>query len=167
MSARHSSPSRTDLTVATHLALVLLVLFIGSRYRSDKSHHPNKEYQAGLTPAERQSPRRVLEVLVATTGKHEQTAPAACRVLMEGRSLAAYIPAIRERVQAAQGRAQAGLEQLVRAGVEAGEWPPDTNVAIQARVLAASIHGLMAAWHVAPGVKKRALRHPHGSILAS
>jgi len=106
---------------------------------------------AALPPAARQSPRRVLAVLLTTTGRHVQTAPVACRVLMEARALAAYIPAIRERVQAAQLRAQAGLEAVIRAGVAAGDWPPTTNVALQARLVAAALHGLMAAWHLAPG----------------
>lgn len=106
---------------------------------------------AALPLAERQSPCRVLGVLLTTTGRHVQAAPVACRVLMEARTLAAYIPTIGERVQAAQLRTQAGLEAVIRAGVAAGEWPPTTDVALQARLVAAAMHGLMAAWHLAPG----------------
>ncbi len=106
---------------------------------------------AALSPAVRQSPRQVLAVLLSTTGRHVQTASVACRVLMEARILAAYIPAFAERVQAAQARTQAGLEGVIRAGIAAGEWPPTTDVALQARLVAAAMHGLMAAWHFAPG----------------
>ena len=106
---------------------------------------------AALPVAEHRSPRRMLAVLVAATGHHVQAAPAACRVLMESRTLAAYVPAIRERVLAAQQRGQAGLERLINAGVAGGEWPADTDVALQARLVAAAMHGLMATWHLAPG----------------
>jgi AcrR family transcriptional regulator len=104
---------------------------------------------AMLTPAERNSARRVLRTIVEVTGRHVQAEAATCRVLMEARTLAAYLPAIAERVTAEQAQAQ--LTALIQAGVAAGEWPLDFDAALHATMVRATIHGLMAAWHVAPG----------------
>ena len=109
------------------------------------------EALATLTPAERTSARRVLRTIVEVTGRHVQAEAATCRVLMEGRTLAAYVPAIAERVTAEQAQAQAQLTALIQAGVAAGEWPPNFDAALHATMVRASIHGLMATWHVAPG----------------
>jgi AcrR family transcriptional regulator len=106
---------------------------------------------ATLTPAERASVRRVLRTIVEVTGWHVQTEAATCRVLMEGRTLAAYVPAIAERVTAEQAQAQAQLTALIQAGVAAGEWSPDFDAALHATMVHATIHGLMATWHLAPG----------------
>jgi AcrR family transcriptional regulator len=106
---------------------------------------------ATLTPAERDSARRVLRTIVEVTGRHVWAEAATCRVLMEGRTLAAYVPAIAERVTSEQAQAQAQLTALIQAGVEAGEWPPDFDAALHATMVRATIHGLMATWHVAPG----------------
>ena len=105
---------------------------------------------ATLTPAERNSARRVLQTIVEVTGRHVQAEAATCRVLMEGRTLATYVPAIAERVTAEQAQAQAQLTALIQAGVAAGEWPPDFNAVLHATMVRATIHGLMAAWHLAP-----------------
>jgi AcrR family transcriptional regulator len=105
---------------------------------------------ATLTPAERASVRRVLRTIVEVTGWHVQTEAATCRVLMEGRTLAAYVPAIAERVTAEQAQAQAQLTALIQAGVAAGEWSPDFDAALHATMVHATIHGLMATWHLAP-----------------
>jgi AcrR family transcriptional regulator len=106
---------------------------------------------ATLTPMERASARRVLRTIVEITGRHVQTEAATCRVLMEGRTLAAYVPAIAERVATEQAYAQAQLTTLIQDGVAAGEWPADFDAALHATMVRASIHGLMASWHVAPG----------------
>ena len=105
---------------------------------------------AKLTPAERASVRRVLRPIVEVTGRHVQTEAATCRVLMEGRTLAAYVPAIAERVATEQAQAQTQLTALIQAGVAAGEWPADFDAALHATMVRATIHGLMATWHVAP-----------------
>jgi AcrR family transcriptional regulator len=104
-----------------------------------------------LSPAERASPCRVLWTVVETTGRHVQAEPFACRVLMEGRHLAAFVPAIAERAARQQAEAQRQIEGLIRAGVAAGEWPADTDVPTRATLVRAALHGLMANWHAAPG----------------
>ena len=106
---------------------------------------------ATLTPAERNSARWVLRTIVEVTGRHVQKEAATCRVLMEGRSLAAYVPAIAERVATEQAQAQAQLTTLIQGGVAAGEWPADFDAALHATMVRATIHGLMATWHMAPG----------------
>ncbi len=106
---------------------------------------------AALSPAERASPKRMLRLVVEVTGQHVQRNAALCRVLMEGRTLAAFIPAIAEQVTREQWQNQAQMEDLIRAGVAAGEWPPETDVATRATLIRATLHGLMATWHAAPG----------------
>jgi AcrR family transcriptional regulator len=104
-----------------------------------------------LPPGERSSARRALRVVVEVTGRHVEAHAAACRVLMEGRSLAAYVPAIGARVAREQAEGQRQLETLLRAGVAEGEWPGTTDVPLRATLVRAALHGLMATWHVAPG----------------
>lgn len=43
------------------------------------------------------------------------------------------------------------LEELIAAGVRAGEWPPGTDPALAARLFSGGLYGLMAQWHLAPG----------------
>ena len=45
----------------------------------------------------------------------------------------------------------AALSQLLRAGIEAGEFRRDMEVETQARILMATLHGLMVQWHRQPG----------------
>jgi TetR/AcrR family transcriptional repressor of uid operon len=97
------------------------------------------------------SPRRVLRAVIAAVGAHVSEHAETCRVLMESHTLAAYLPAITEAVETADDRAHRQLERLVRDGVTAGEWPGDTDPTLEARLLAATLHGLMAHWHLAPG----------------
>lgn len=104
-----------------------------------------------LPAAECASARRVLHTIVVVTGTHVQTHATTCRVLMEARTLAAYVPAIAAHVAAEQAQNQAQLEALLRSGVAAGEWPASLDVTLHARLVLATIHGLMASWHVAPG----------------
>jgi AcrR family transcriptional regulator len=106
---------------------------------------------AALTAAEQQSTRRTLQVVLRAVGDHVTEEPDACRVLMEARAQAHYLPGIGETVRASQVRAQAGLEQLIRAGVARGEWPAHTDPVLQARLLLAALHGLMDQWHLQPG----------------
>src|SRR6266536_1347264 len=105
---------------------------------------------ATLTPTERASARLLLRTIVEVTGRHVQQEAATCRVLMEGRTLAAYVPAIAERVATEQAQAQAQLTALIQDGVAAGEWPPDFDAALHATMVRATIHGLTATWHLAP-----------------
>jgi AcrR family transcriptional regulator len=106
---------------------------------------------AQLSDAERGSPRRVLRAVVAAVGAHVVDQAQTCRVLMEARTLAGYHPTIAAAVRAADVRAREPLQQLIRAGITAGQWLPDTDPGLQARLILATLHGLMAQWHLAPG----------------
>ena len=77
--------------------------------------------------------------------------PQTCRVLMEARALAAHEPAIADAVRATDARTHQQLEELIAAGVSAGEWPQETDPALAARLFTAGLYGLMAQWHLAPG----------------
>ena len=103
-----------------------------------------------LPQAERSSATRVVRLVVDVTGQHVQAHATACRVLMEGRHLAAFVPAIAERVSREQVEGQRRIEALIRAGVAAGEWPAATDVPARATLVRAALHGLMATWHAAP-----------------
>jgi AcrR family transcriptional regulator len=104
-----------------------------------------------LTAADRRSPRRVLHAVAAAIAAHVTAEPQACRVLLEARAQAAHCPAIAAVVRASDDRARQRLEQLITAGVAAGEWPPGTDPALAARLFTAGLYGLMAQWHLAPG----------------
>lgn len=106
---------------------------------------------AALPEAGRRSPRRVLHAVAAAIAAHVTAEPETCRVLMEARALAAHEPAIAAAVRAADARSHRQLEELVAAGVSAGEWPPGTDPALAARLFTAGLYGLMAQWHLAPG----------------
>lgn len=104
-----------------------------------------------LAEGERRSPRAVLRAVVAAVGAHVMEQAATCRVLMESHTLAAYLPAIAQVAEAADARAQGQLESLVRDGIAAGEWAPGTDAGLEARLITATLHGLMAQWHLSPG----------------
>src|SRR5215469_8752870 len=104
-----------------------------------------------LTDAERRSPRAVLRAVAAAVAKHAMAEPETCRVLMEARALAAHEPDVAAAVRAADQAVHRQLEDLIAAGVQAGEWPADTDPPLAARLFTASLYGLMAQWHLAPG----------------
>jgi AcrR family transcriptional regulator len=106
---------------------------------------------AALPPAERASARHVLRTVAEVTGKHVTAEPAACRVLMEGHHLAAFVPTIAARVAQEQAEGQRQIAALLQAGVAAGEWPATSDVSARATLVWAALHGLMATWHLAPG----------------
>ena len=106
---------------------------------------------AALGPARRSSPRRVLHAVADAVAGYVQEEADTCRVLMEARAMAAHEPVIAAAVQAADGRIHAQLEDLIAAGVRAGEWPAATDPALEARLFTAGLYGLMAQWHLAPG----------------
>ncbi len=106
---------------------------------------------AALPDRERPSPRAVLNAVAAAIAAHVQAEAETCRVLMEARALAAHEPVIAEAVRAADARAHQQLEDLIAAGVRAGEWPAGTDPALAARLFTAGLYGLMAQWHLAPG----------------
>jgi hypothetical protein len=104
-----------------------------------------------MPDAGQRSPRSVLRTLVAAVGAHVTDDPQTCRVLMEARTLAAYQPAIAAAVRDADIRAQGQLAGLIQAGIRAAEWPAGTDPELRARLIAATLHGMMAQWHLAPG----------------
>jgi AcrR family transcriptional regulator len=106
---------------------------------------------AGIDPRRRSSPRCVLEAVVAAVGDHVQEEADLCRVLLEARTQGVYLPPIAEQVRTGMERAQASIASLVRAGMEAGEVPPTADVELRARLVVATINGLMAEWHLNPG----------------
>jgi AcrR family transcriptional regulator len=106
---------------------------------------------AALPDADRRSPRQVLHAIAAAIAAHVTAEPQTCRVLMEARALAAHEPAIAAAVQASDTATLQQLEQLITAGVSAGEWPEGTDPALAARLFTAGLYGLMAQWHLAPG----------------
>ena len=105
----------------------------------------------GLAEPARQSPRTVLAAVASAIAAHVTGNPQTCRVLMEASMLAAYEPAIAAKIQAANAGNLDQLTGLFEAGVAAGEWPPGTDPALQARLFTAGLYGLMAQWHTAPG----------------
>jgi AcrR family transcriptional regulator len=105
----------------------------------------------GLAEPARQSPRTVLAAVASAIAAHVLDNPQTCRVLMEASTLAAYEPAIAAKVKAANAGNLEQLTGLFEAGVAAGEWPPGTDPALQARLFTAALYGLMAQWHTAPG----------------
>lgn len=97
-----------------------------------------------LADSARRSPRRILAAVASAVAAHVTGNPQACRVLMEATTLAAYEPAIAAKVQAANAVSLDQLSGLFAAGVAAGEWPAGTDPAVQARLFAAGLYGLMA-----------------------
>jgi AcrR family transcriptional regulator len=106
---------------------------------------------AALPDGERRSPRAVLRAVAASIAAHVVAEAETCRVLMEARALAAHEPAIAAAVRAADDRVHQQLEDLIAAGVRAGEWQQGTDAALAARLFTAGLYGLMAQWHLAPG----------------
>jgi AcrR family transcriptional regulator len=106
---------------------------------------------AAMPEARRHSPRQVLHAVAGAVAAHVLAEAETCRVLMEARGLAAHEPAIAAAVRAADARTHGQLEGLIAAGIEAREWPADTDAALAARLFTAGLYGLMAQWHLAPG----------------
>jgi AcrR family transcriptional regulator len=105
----------------------------------------------GLAEPARRSPRTVLAAVASAIAAHVTGNPQTCRVLMEATTLAAYEPAIAAKVQAASAASLDQLTGLFQAGIAAGDWPAGTDPALQARLFAAGLYGLMSQWHTAPG----------------
>ncbi|MBV9231320.1 MAG: TetR/AcrR family transcriptional regulator [Chloroflexi bacterium] len=129
-------------------------------------YYPSKEaiylaisdrWQCGLSEAIRArltpdlSPAAILQTLIEVTGAHVQAEAEACRVLMEGRMLAHYIPELGERTRQRQERSLHNFRQLLQNGIATGDFRPDLQIETQARILRATIHGLMMQWHQQPG----------------
>jgi transcriptional regulator BetI-like protein len=69
----------------------------------------------------------------------------------QARTLAAYQPAIAAAVQDSDTQAREQLASLIQAGITVGEWPGGTDPVLQARLITATLHGMMAQGHLAPG----------------
>jgi TetR/AcrR family transcriptional regulator, repressor for uid operon len=104
-----------------------------------------------LAEPDRQSPRSILMAVASAIAAHVTGNPHTCRVLMEATTLAAYEPAVAAKVRAVNAGNLDQLTRLFEAGVAAGEWPPETDPALRARLFTAGLYGLMAQWHTAPG----------------
>lgn len=105
--------------------------------------------QVRLTPD--LSPAAILRLVIEVNGEQVQAEADACRVLMEGWNLGHQIPVLAERAKQQQARSVSALSQLLRAGMAAGEFRTDMEVETQARILMATLHGLMVQWHRQPG----------------
>ncbi|MQA27174.1 MAG: TetR family transcriptional regulator [Micromonosporaceae bacterium] len=98
----------------------------------------------------RTSPRQVLRAVVTAIGAHVAEHSDISRVLTESRALAAYQPIIAAAARGTDAVARQ-IEDLIKEGVAAGEWPGETDHTLRARIITAAVHGLMAQWHLAPG----------------
>jgi len=155
--ARHGYYETTieDLVIETGLSRGALYLYYPSKeamYLAISEQWGcglEEAIQARLTPD--LSPASILQVLIEVNGEHVQAEADACRILMEGWHLAYHIPILAERKAQQQARSVAALSQLLRAGIEAGEFRADMQVETQARILIATLHGLMVQWHRQPG----------------
>ena len=105
--------------------------------------------RARLTPD--LAPAEILRVLVEVNGEHVQAESDACRVLMEGWNLDSHIPVLAERARKREVRSLSAICQLLQAGINTGELRADMVVEAQARMLMATLHGLMVQWHRQPG----------------
>ena len=105
--------------------------------------------QVRLTPD--LSPAAILRLVIEVNGEQVQAEADACRVLMEGWNLGHQIPVLAERAKQQQARSVSALSQLLRAGMAAGEFRTDMEAETQARILMATLHGLMVQWHRQPG----------------
>lgn len=106
---------------------------------------------AELADIDGHTPRQLLGAAVAAVGEHVVDHESTCRVLMEAYILAAYVPAIAEVVRAGEDRFHQRVERLIQDGIAAGEWPADSDAAVEARLIIATVNGLMAQWHLEPG----------------
>jgi AcrR family transcriptional regulator len=144
-----------DLVTETGLSRGALYLYYPSKEAiylaiSDRWRCGMQEaIQARLTPG--LSPSEILRVLIEVTGEYVQQEAEACRVLLEGRMLAHYIPELGERSREREAQAVRRLAQLLQAGVVSGDFRADLQVETQARMLRAMLHGLMVQWHQRPG----------------
>ncbi|MGH9129185.1 MAG: TetR/AcrR family transcriptional regulator [Acidimicrobiales bacterium] len=104
-----------------------------------------------LSEEERTSPRRVLSAVALAVGAHVVEHADTCRVLMEARTLAAYNPQIAAAVERSAEGSPRQLRDLFQAGVDAGEWPSDTDPDLEVLMFTTGLYGLMAQWHLRPG----------------
>jgi AcrR family transcriptional regulator len=122
-----------------------IYLAISDRWRCGLNEAIRTRLTPDLTPSE------ILRLLIIVRGEHVQAEAEACRVLLEGRMLAHYIPELGERSRQQQERSLQSLSQLLQAGIATGDFRADLQVETQACILRATFHGLMVQWHQQPG----------------
>lgn len=122
-----------------------LYLAIADRWNCGMEAAIRVRLTPNLTPSE------ILRVLIEVNGEQVKAEADSCRVLMEGWNLSQHILVLAERARQRQARSVSALSQLLRAGIATGEFRPDIVVEVQARLLMASLHGLMVQWHRQPG----------------
>src|SRR5260370_29105457 len=105
--------------------------------------------KARLTPD--LTPAAILRVLIEVNGEQVKKEADACRVLMEGWNLSHHIPVLAERARQRQAPRVSCVSQLLHAGIAVGEFRADIVVEAQARILMATLHGLMGQGHRQPG----------------
>jgi AcrR family transcriptional regulator len=155
--ARHGYYATTieDLVAETGLSRGALYLYFPSKEAIYLAI--SERWSCGLEEAIRArltsdlSPAAIMRLWIEVTGEHVQAEADACRVLMEGWSLAHHIPALAERAQQQQARSIEALSGLLRAGIATGEFRADLQIETQVRILIATMHGLMVQWHRQPG----------------
>jgi TetR/AcrR family transcriptional regulator, transcriptional repressor of aconitase len=121
-----------------------LYLAISERWNGGR----DKAIHAQLTPD--LTPTAVLRVVIEVTGEYVQAEADACRVLIDGWNLGLHIPALAERAQEQEAASLSTLTQLLHSGIAEGEFRADMVVDAQARLLLATLHGLMVQWHRQP-----------------
>jgi len=134
-----------DVVKETGLSRGALYLAISDRWNCGMEAAIKARLTPDLTPAE------ILRVLIEVNGRQVKAEADACRVLMEGWNLSQHIPVLAERARQRQARSVSALSQLLQAGIAAGEFRADIEVEAQARILMATLHGLMVQWHRQPG----------------
>jgi AcrR family transcriptional regulator len=96
------------------------------------------------------SPAQKLYQLIVLIGEHVQCEAEACRVLLDSWQLSQSLPSLRERLQRRQESTCALLARLLQAGIASAEFRSDLVVEREAQLLMATLHGLMALWHLDP-----------------
>jgi len=106
---------------------------------------------AGLDDDARRSPRQILEMVINAVGDHVTENEDLCRVLNEVETQAAYLDVVAETVRASHDSAQTRLRDLIEEVKACGELPPETDAVLEARLILATLNGLMTEWHLKPG----------------
>jgi AcrR family transcriptional regulator len=122
-----------------------LYLAISERWNCGMEAAIKARLTPDLTPAE------TLRILIEVNGEQVKAEADACRVLIEGWNLSQHIPVLAERARERQGRSVSALSQLLQAGIAVGEFRADIEAETQARILVATLYGLMVQWHWQPG----------------
>ena len=121
-----------------------LYLAISERWNGGR----DKAIRAQLTPD--LTPTAILRMVIEVTGEYVRTEADACRVLIDGWNLGLHIPTLAERAKEQEASSLSALTQVLHAGMVAGEFRTDMVVEAQARLLLATLHGLMVQWHRQP-----------------